>query len=562
MAFCLVPKVAEDFKQKIIDGTIDPAALSEMSSADRRAFFTTHLGESNAEPVNALFESKLLLKNQQAGMINWAKKMMGDNPTAQRDIISKIQRLDKVLQPENQQAFLEDLVAQRLGTHVSYEEAAKITELTKAVQDTKGVGNRMDYGRAVVALNDYVNQIKLEANKFSLAEFKKNPLGSVGKGLSEVAGNAKAIKASMDNSAIFRQGWKTLWTNPGIWANNALQSFANIIKTFGKDQVMSELHADIVSRPTYDMMKTAKLAVANLEEAYPTTLPEKIPLFGKLYKASENAFTAFVQKTRADVFDKYIKVAQKTGVELSEAELKSIGKLVNSLTGRGNLGALEPVANVINNVFFSPRMLKSHIDTLTQPFTGAGGSNFVRKTAAFNLLKIIMGTAAVLGVAKLIKKDSVELDPRSADFGKIKIGNTRFDVTGGMDSVATLAARVLTLSSKSTATGQVNKLNATDKTGKPKFGAQTGTDVVYNFFENKLSPVSSVIKDLLKGQTFASGKPTIKNEAANLLVPLPITTAIELYQTPGSANKLLGIIADALGFNVNSYAPPPPKKKK
>lgn len=548
--FCLVPSVAEQFKQDIISGEIDPSKLSDMTSEERHAFFAEHLGESNAIPVNALFESKLLLKDQQQGMISWAKKVI-ENKSLQRDLIAKIERLDKVLNPTEQRAFLQELASQRLGVGINYNEAQKITELYKKVQDTKGVGDRMNYGRAAVDLNNYVNELKLNGEKISLQNLKAKPLETTGKFIKSIPGQAKSIKASFDDSAIFRQGWKTLWTHPKIWAENGIKSFSNIIKTFGKDDVMRELNADIVSRPNYNLMRKAKLAVGNLEEAYPTTLPEKIPLLGKVYKATENAFTAFVQKTRADVFDKYIDIANKTGVELSDPELKSIGKLVNSLTGRGNLGPLEPAANTINNVFFSPRMLKSQIDMITQPITGAGGSTFVRKQAAINLLKIIGGTATVLMTAKSLGAD-VELDPRSSDFGKIKIGNTRFDVTGGMSSLITLATREIEQSTKSSTTGTIAPINS------GKFGAQTGMDVLYNFAENKLSPVASVVKDLLKGQTFSGEKPSLKNEAVNLAVPLPVTTGIELYQTPNSANKLLGLIADALGINVNSYAP---KKK-
>ncbi len=47
-----------------------------MSSADRHAFFSKIVGEDHAGPVNALFESKLLLKDQQRGLINWAKKRL------------------------------------------------------------------------------------------------------------------------------------------------------------------------------------------------------------------------------------------------------------------------------------------------------------------------------------------------------------------------------------------------------------------------------------------------------------------------------------------------------
>lgn len=568
MAYCLVPSLAEKFTQKLIDGTYDPEELMNMTSAERRDLFAETIGEDNAKNVNVLFESKLLLKNQQQGMINWAKSVTGISKATQQDLIARINRLDTALTPENEKKFLEDLVAKRLGTDISYEEAGKIAELTKNVNDAKltmeSGGNRLEYGRAVVKLNEYVNNIKKEANKLSLADLKKNPIATSKDAFSRVMGTAKSLKASLDDSAIFRQGWKTMLTHPGIWLKNGVKSFADLINTFGKDNVMEELNADIASRPNAlnGYYKKSGLATGTLEENFPTTFLEKISGLGKLYKASEVAFTSFVHKTRADVFDKYIDIANKTGVDLNDSELKSIGKLVNTLTGRGNLGPLERSADFVNNVFFSPRATMATFQTFTQPFTGAGGSNFVRKQAAINIAKIIAGTAVILATAKALDKDSVELDPRSADFGKIKIGDTRFDVSGGMSSVINLAARLITLSTKSTNTGAVTKLNARDKNGKLVYGGQTGIDVATSFLENKLSPAGSFIKDYLLGGDFQGNKLTIKGELNNAFTPLPIANFIELKNDPNSANKLAAMLADAFGIATNTFAKVVPKKKK
>lgn len=555
-SYCLVPAQADKFKKALISGEIDPAKLAVMTSAQRQAFFATIIGKENAAPVNALFESKLLLKNQQLGMISWAKKVVGISAPVRRDMIAKIERLDKVLNPAEEKAFLADLAAQRLGVGVSYDEAAKISELSKKIKELaplKGGERRMEYGRAVVELRNYLDELKESATRFTIADAKADPALAVRKVLGGVASNSKAIKASMDNSALFRQGWKTMITNPGIWRKNAVQSFRNIWATFGKKAVMDELKADIVSRPNFELMQRAKLAVSVIEEAYPTSLPEKIPVLGRLYKASETAYSAFLTKTRADVFDKYIEIAQRTGVELNDAELKSIGSLVNSLTGRGNLGPAEPVANVVNNVFFSLRSLKAQVDTFLQPITGAGGSAFVRKQAAINLLKIVSAVAAILGTAKIIAPDSVELDPRSSDFGKIRVGNTRFDVTGGLSTVVVLATRLIRQSTKSSTTKKVTPLNS------GKFGSQTGVDVVYNFFENKLSPAAAVARDLLRNQTFEGDKPTVANEAANLFVPLPIMTIKEAAEDEKAADLWAVILADSLGITASTYSP---KKKK
>lgn len=552
--FCLVKKYADSFKDKLKSGEINPEKLSSMSSEERRAFFSEFLGENNAKEVNRLFESKLLLKNQQAGIINWAKQIAGMKPETLRDIVSRVNRMEEVLNPTNEKAFLNDLVASRLKMGVTMSEAQHISELAKTVQEKKvaidpnspaGSSSRMDYGRARVEFGNYVNDLKLEANKTTILEKVKNPI----KTFSDTAGLAKSLKASFDNSAIFRQGWKTLWTNPGTWLKNAKTSFSDLVRTFGGKEVMDEIQADIVSRPNYDLMQRAKLAVGTIEEAYPSRGPEKVPVLGRAYKASEVAYTGFVFRQRADIFDKYVDIAKKSGVDLTDTQqIRSIGKLVNSLTGRGSLGKLEPAANVVNNVFFSPRFLKSNIDLLTLHAADAGFSSFARKEAAINLLKVVTGTAAVLVVANAMKPGSVEQDPRSADFGKIRIGDTRFDMTGGISGLVTLVAREITQSTKSSTTGNVSKLN----TGA--FGGQTGVDVLYNFFENKLSPVSSVVKDLLKGQDFQGNKPTVLGEANNLFTPLPITTYAELKNNPKSADPLLSIIADALGINTNTYS--------
>ena len=556
MAWCLIKSDADKFRKALKDGTIDPVKLAGMTSLQRRAFFTKFANEEVATKINALFESKLLLKNQQQGMITWAKRTAGITPQTKRDIISRIERMDKFLDPKEGEQFLEDLASQKLGVGVSQEEAKNISDLSKKIQDLKGKlrddstfekeSDRLDYGRAKVALYNYVNNLKLQSGKKTLTEVVKDPV----KLLSSISGNAKAIRASMDNSAIFRQGWKTLLTNPRIWLNNAKKSFGDIWRTFGKDQVINELNADLISRPNAinENYKRMKLALGTVEEEFPESFASKIPIVGKSYQASENAFTAFVYKTRADVADKYIEIAEKSGVELDDRELRSIGKLTNSLTGRGSVGALEPASNVINNVFWSPRKLKADIDTLTLHALDKDFSSFARKQSAKNLLKIVASIAAILGIANAIRDDSVDFDPRSADFGKIKIGNSRFDVTAGMSSIVVLASRLLSGASKSSTTGKVTTLNADE------YGSMTKKDVLYNFFENKLSPATAVVKELLEGKDFSGNDLTAKTILTDLFVPLPIANISELKKDPDSANILVATIADMLGISVNTYS--------
>lgn len=550
MAFCIPPKIADAFLKRIKSGEIDPLKLADLTSAERRSTFSEVFGEQNAQKVNALFESKILLKDQQRGFITWIKTVGNLKPEVRRDMLAKVERIESVLEPADVSVFMEDLVAQRLGMKVSFNEASKIAELAKDVavkkENLSTPESRFEYGMSQVAFNKFVKELKLESGKRTLKEKLIQDPSQI---VSDIAGTAKAAKASMDNSAIFRQGWKTLMTDTGIWHKRAIQTFSDIAKTLKGEEIIDTMNADFFSRKNTlnGKAKKAKLDIGTTEEAFPTSVLQKIPGLGRLYKASEVAYTAFVQKVRFDVFDKYIEIAERSGVDLTKVELESIGKLANSITGRGELGKLEPVSKLVNNVFFSPRLLKSNWDVLTAHQLQKGVTPFVRKQAAKNLLKIVSGSAAILALAEAVRPGSVEKDPRSADFGKVRVGDTRFDVTGGMGSLMTLISRQISNASKSSTTGIVSELGTGD------FGSMDRTDVLYNFFENKLSPLASVAKELGKGQTFEGDKPTVMNQLENLFVPISVSTFEELNDNPNSANVALSMILEGLGISANTY---------
>lgn len=556
--FCLPQFAADLFKAKLKSGEINPGKLASMTSEERHAFFAKFLGEDVAKQVNANFESKLLLKSQQQGIINWAKKTAGLTPETRRDILAKVERMTQILQPAEEKAFLADLAEQRLGARVTSAEASKIAELAKSVETTKQAmadgGDRLEYGRARVAFGNYVSELKNKADSLSLQE-RLQPSNIV-QNVSDVGGTMKSLKASLDNSAIFRQGWKTLFTHPKEWLRNSSQTFKDIVDTFGGKRVLDEVQAEIQSRPTYDLMRKAKVDTGTTEEAFPDATIGKVPLLGRAYKASEAAYTGFVYRQRADIFDKYIDIAKKAGVDVTDKkELESIGKLVNSLTGRGNLGSLERIGGELNNLFFSPRFLKSNIDFLTAHQAQKGVTPFVRKQAALNLAKVVAGTATILGIANAVRPGSVELDPRSSDFGKIKIGNTRFDVSGGMASILTLAARIVSQSSKSSLSHKITKID------DPKaYKGATTLSTAEDFLENKLAPLPRFLLDLRSGQTKFNSKPLnltsgegIKNIATETLLPIQYSNYEELQKDPNSANTLVSMIADALGIGTNTY---------
>ena len=423
---------------------------------------------------------------------------------------------------------------------------AQLNDIVEKRQAISEGQDRLIYGRAKVELENYVNSL---TEKSQMEMFKEAPVRYI-------AGLAKSLKATLDDSVLGRQGLKTLFTNPTKWGPNAAKTFVDIYKTFGGKKVMDEIRADIVSRPNYDLYKDMKLAVNVREEQHPTSLIEHIPYLGRIAAASENAFAGFMLRMRADLADMYIDIYKNNGMDLTDkTQLESLGKLINSQTSRGALGRAEAAADIANTAFFSIRKLKADIDTLTLHAFDKGFSKTARKYAAYNLIKIIGGISLVLTIAKAFNPNSVETDPRSADFGKIKVGDTRFDVTGGMGSLAVLASRIAPafwggqMMSKSSVTGNVSQING------PQFGATTGGEVIGDFFANKESPILALLHHIINQKDQQGNPITVAGEMNNLFTPLPISNAVEVAQNPHSANFIATVLADSLGIGTNTYSP-------
>lgn len=540
---CIPKYVVNEFLAKIKSGELTPAMLMGMTSDERVKTFEDIFGMENAKDINYLFEQKMILKNQIKGMINWVNKIKGLNDVKRKDMISKINKIDKYLTPEQEKDFYADLVEHKLGVAVTMDEAKNISVLAKKFQDAETVQEK---AIAEYDFKTYTDQLKLDVNpQFENWYLPKN----WGKDVIEVAGIIKGIKASFDMSALLRQGLKVMVTHPKVWYKNAKKSFTDVIESLktetSAEEVARACAIDIMQRENYQngLYRKYKLALGVMEEEFPSSLPERIPYLKRLYKASENAFNLFMYRTRADLFDLLYKTAENNGVATD-----GLGEFVNSLTGRGSLGFAEPVAKAVNNVFFSPRFFKSNIDILTAGVLNKGRSQFVKKEAAKATLSYLGFVALLLSIANAFDDDAVEDDPRSSEFGKIKIGNTRFDISGGAGNIVVLMSRLITKSTKSSVTGIVKELGS-------KYGQQSVGDIFMNFVEGKLSPAAHLLIDYYRGYDF-SGKPVdTKYMLMSGLLPIPAQNAIEHLNEEEFSIYLAGLVADAFGIGTSVYAP-------
>ena len=575
--FCLTKDFVNKFLKGLQSGEISPEKMSVMASLERRTYLEKFVGAENAQNVNALFESKMLLKNQEQGYISWAKKVSGITPEVRRDMIKRIENLQEVLDPKAEDKFLQDLASTRLGVNITQEEAKTLAELSKAVEDAKAKvkpdftfnskEERLTFGSAQVNLENYFNELKLVSKEVS---FKEHPVKKIVGFIKETPGMMKSIVASLDNSFFGRQGIKTLYTHPSVWARAFGNSWKDIAKqTFAKGKwyksgdnaVMDSLKADIYSRPNAlnGKYRVGKYNIDVLsEEAYPSSIPEKIPLFGRLFKASEVAYNGAALRMRADLADIFIKGAEDMGMNmLDPVQAIGVGRVIGSLTGRGSLSLTEGQAKGANVLFFSIKFLKGNFDILTMHLLDpkVRENPYARKQAGLNLLKIIATVAFLLTTAKILDPNSVDEDPRSTNFGKIKIWGHWVDITGGMGSLVTLASRLIPTEHngtwgfwEKTTTGKYIDLGT-------KYGVPNPLDLLESFFEGKLSPSSGILRDIWSRKTYTGQPVTIQTELFNQ-VPMSVGLFTNLMQDPASTFVLGSLILDALGFSTSSTVAP------
>jgi len=386
---------------------------------------------------------------------------------------------------------------------------------------------------------------------FIQAVLSKRPLmEKLWSGTANVLALPRSIMSSVDLSAPLRQG-VFLIGRPKQWA----PAFKNMFKYFGSEKAYEESLAAIKLRPTYRQMRQSRLAISDnsplllgREEAFMSNLAEKIPLLGRVIKASNRAYSGFLNQLRADVFDDILKKSWELGVDNPKLA-DDLAKFVNAATGRGDLGALNKASGVLGAALFSPRLLASRLNLLN-PIFYYKLEPTVRKEALKSLVTFAGTGMSVLGLAHLAGAD-VGIDPRSADFGKIKIGNTRYDIWGGFQQPIKLAAQLMTGKIVSTTTGREYSLGEGYK-------PVTRTDIVQRFLESKASPLVSFSLGLARGQTGIGQEFNVPAEVIDRFLPMITGDMYDLYKERGIEGVPMAL-PGVLGIGSQTYGANDPK---
>lgn len=365
---------------------------------------------------------------------------------------------------------------------------------------------------------------------------------------------ARMLMTTGEFSFILRQGKVGVLSHPLM----AAKALPNTFKAFMEDPAGAHaINLQVLNHPDAAAARQAKLHLldegASLhkqeEILIGKILGEKLPVVGKALQKFNQAATVFLNRLRFDMWQNMRKVG------LDAAGDKQVAMFVNEATGRGGLGSLEAAAVPLGRLMFSPRYFASRIQ-LAAGHSMWGGTMQTRRIIAGEYARTLVGlgvyyTALNLYLQSIGKKDvEISDDPRSSDFGKVKIGNSRIDPLAGVAQVAVFAARTAT-GEKTNSKGKTTDIRGTNV----PFGGDRWSDVAANFARSKLHPVPGAIVNLFDGTDLGGNEATIANQGLNMSGPVTyvdIYQALEEQDLPEGVS--LGLLA-MLGEGLQTYDP-------
>ena len=355
----------------------------------------------------------------------------------------------------------------------------------------------------------------------------------------------KAIRATWAGA---RAGWSALW-------------YRDYATTLDKSIHASRFapiweQARLYVAPLEGVVKMAKR-----EEAYMSSILSRLgrdwPQFGllkkivtapalpvaKLTQVSEAAFITTLNKMRTDVFSKY---AALWGDKATLEEFRALAEVINIGTGRGIVPRpIEGLVPILNTVLFSTRLQLARVEALGWPVTLWKYPPKVRRMVIGNIVAFLGTITGILGVLDLSGLARMEKDPKSADFGKVRIGNTRLDPWGGFQQYVVLINRLLS--------GEL-------KTADKRIVDIDREDTLIRFLGMKLSPAVGFIRDVFRGETFLGEELTLETEdvqkqAYERLVPMFMRDVLDALREDGWTGALTAS-PGFLGVGVVSYPSP------
>lgn len=388
----------------------------------------------------------------------------------------------------------------------------------------------------------------------------------------DIAGVPRAAMASFDLSMGLRQGGQVAVRNFPEWVNANKESVKYVKNS---DYFKTEMKR-IADDDAYEIV-TDKLGVrlpavdGNSDEIMASAnLLEKIPVYGKGIEASDRAYSGGLSKLRFNIAKKWIDSLggpDEALKNLSEKELRDIGEVINTSTGSGGKkgGFTEKHMQTLATTLFAPRLWASRLNAIN-PAYYARLSPIARRRAVENIASFMGAAGVVVGLADAAGAE-VEMDPRSSDFMKPKVGNTRFDVFGGLQQNVVFFARMVTGEKKNSSSGEIQTMGE-------GFGQPNRLDLAQDMLQNKLNPLLGYAARMLQSSEGDTGNPNDRKdrfgedinvavESGKLFTPLGVGGVTSAYEDTGDIGKSLAMnVPNFFGIGTQTYGETATKDQK
>ncbi len=465
---------------------------------------------SDGKRLQRAFDTVNQLQDQLSGLFREVKAKKAPDPIFIKAMKEKAVELRKLMRTQDEIANLGEQL--RTGDFIIREKQT----LKRQPQDLE---------RAQVELNILRKKVRRSIEDLAPP--------TAGKITQETINTLRTFKATADASYLMRQGF---------WLSARRPVLA--LKSFGKslEATFSELKAEGIDNalrqaPHHYIRELAGLELTEIggriragEESFMSKFAERIPGYGRIVKASERNMTTGLNMIRAGVFDEFISKFPNATLQ----EMKAYADYINKASGRGNLGRFANAGNILGSIFFAPRFAASRFQT---PFALVKNwrNPRIRKEIAKDMAAVGGVGITVLTLADLAGAD-VTFDFDSADFLKVKIGNTRIDFGAGFQQPLRLLMQI----------------GASPFKAKIEWG-KAPLDLISRFTQYKTSPGITLPLELATGRTIIGQPTTVSESLARAVVPLAFQDILDAYKAGGIDRAALSTGLEFFGVGVNTY---------
>ena len=379
------------------------------------------------------------------------------------------------------------------------------------------------------------------------------------------------LRTMIDMSVGLVQGGRFALAHPIKWTKTAYKA----TKAFARKGWADKLAEEIRNDPYFEDFKAHGGHLYNME-GLDADVPEDFRVLesgaplpgGKTFSVrklpgvqrSARSFAGFLNKAGLELYRSMVESCGPDGTGATDNVKKDIARFVNVALGYGydksrdEQGLMRAIMMIGDAIAWAPRKAVAEIkyatgyDMLVEPWLGSrrhekSGAEIRRSMKSIGrekgryLLGALVYGLGLLLLAKAINGDEDDdknrlsdiLDPRSTDFGRVRIGNTSFSFLAGSEMVWRLLARLVSGQTK------VNGI-VSDKSRE---------DVVKQYVRSKANPLLGVAWDVATGKDLignAVGDKSFGKLVRDYVIPLTWAAEYDNF----TMNDTLTAIVNAL----------------